>query len=490
MKRRTFLKSSAAAVITGQLGIASRLLGAPIASEKTKPIKLGNLPLLFADDSGLADCMGVHRTFHPARTRSEPVLEADRPWENGRVYIYGSVFYDEATREFRMWYGTPKPSFVLQATSRDGVHWEKPSLGLHEYAGARENNIVLQDVHSPSLLRDLSISDTQRRYKLIGSREHIGYLANYSSDGLHWIADPKNPVLQGDDTLTVTQCPNSGEYLLYHKRQVSLRGSIRRTVWLSRSRDFQNWTEPQLTFAPDEKDDDWAGPGQRTDVYDMSVFPHAGGFLGFPAMFQVARVRPKSALVAGQAGDDGPITIQIATSRDGAKWTRSTLRTSMIPLGAKGTFDRGAILGVSNQLIHHGDETWLYYTALSTTHGEAPPAKKLTIGRAEWRLHGFASLACTDAIGTVRTRPLLFENNNLQINADASKGILKVGLLDENSRPVPGLSLKECIPLRRNLVGWTPRWRSEARVPTDRPLRVIIEMENARLFSISTSSAQ
>src|SRR4051794_28582781 len=100
-------------------------------------IALRELPLLFADDSGVASSAGVQRTVHPARTRPQPVLEGSLPQEGSRVYLSGSVYFDEATGLLRMWYvghpdlpGGRKPkveglrsgkgSFVLYATSGDG----------------------------------------------------------------------------------------------------------------------------------------------------------------------------------------------------------------------------------------------------------------------------------------------------------------------------------------------------------------------------------
>lgn len=481
MNRRTFVKGCLLTSI-GALGPFKAIAAATPASA----INLETLPLLFLDDSGLERFAGVRRTFHQARTHAKPVLAADRPWEKGRVYIYGSVLRDEASGEFRMWYGTPKPSFVLLATSRDGRNWKKGSLGLHDYEGSRDNNIVIEALHSPSLVRDFTVCDTTRRYRIIGSREKQGYFTAHSPDGTRWTFDAKSPVLQGDDTLTLAQHPITGEFLLYHKRQVVVRGFKRRTIWLSRSKDFQHWTEPQMVFAPDSLDDEWANETQRTDVYDMSVFPHASGFLGTPAMFRVMTVRPKSSLGKGQSRDDGPITLQLATSTDGRQWSRPSERASMIPLGQQGTFDQGGILGVSNHLVHHKDETWLYYTALSTTHGAPIPPKELTIGRADWRLHGFASLDAGSEAARVETRALGL-GRGLTINANASRGILRAGLADENGKPLAGYELENSIPLRKDDTQWSARWKSGSPAPRGRPVRVVIEMRDASLFSLSSS---
>jgi hypothetical protein len=375
---------------------------------------------------------------------------------------------------------------VVYATSQDGVRWTKPSLGLHGFDGSSSNNIVFH-IHSPSVLWDKRETDPARRYKMLGSGKG-GYHAAFSADGLHWTSHSNNPVLKYGDTITLAQDPATGEYLAFHKCPTKIRGFSRRVVWLARSRDFQTWTEPELVFAPDAEDDAWAsGAGQRTEVYNMSVYPHAAGFIGLPTMFRVtAARRPPSELTPGQSPDDGPIEVQLATSADGRTWQRTEPRVNVIPRGAPGTFNGGAILGVSSTAVDVDGETWAYYTALTTTHGGALPAKRLSIGRAEWRRHGFVSLDAGAAGGRVETKPLLLGAPTLVVNADASHGAVRVALLEADGRAIPGCSLEESEPLRADATRWSVRWRSAAGVPTDRPVRVVVELTKARLFSVSS----
>lgn len=454
----------------------------PVLAAETRDIVLSDLPLLFADDTAIAANEGVVRTVHPARTLSAPLIEPDRPWEGDRVYIYGSVYFDEAAYQLRMWYMSrpqaAKGDCVLFATSQDGVRWTKPSLD------SSGRNMVFP-IHSPSVLLDRRESDPAKRYKMLGSKSGA-YHAAFSSDGQHWAFYPKNPVLKHSDTITLSQDPTTGEYLAYHKCPAKIRGFGRRVVWLARSRDFQDWTEPELVFAPDEEDDAWAKrPDERTEVYNMSVYPHAGGFVGLPTIFRVtAARRPKSELTPGQSPDDGPIDVQLATSADGGTWGRTQPRVNIIPRGAPGTFDGGSILGVSSTAVHVGDETWVYYTAMTTTHGGPMPPKRLSIGRAAWRRHGFASLDAADK-GRVETKPVRLGARSLVVNADAGHGELRVALLEADGRAIPGFALGDSEPLCKDSTRSIARWRSAASVPTDRPVRVVIEMKNAKLFSLS-----
>jgi hypothetical protein len=476
--------------------LATLALVSATAAQAGAPIALDAHPLLFADDTGIASRTGVTRTIHPARTATSPVLEPDRPWEGGRVYVYGSVYRAPATQGFRLWYGSI--GAVLFATSEDGLHWDKPALGLHTAAGNIATNNIVHHLHSPSVLLDPSEQNPAKRYKMIGSKffrdkqtgkvdmQRTGYFTATSPDGLHWQEVSASPAFSHWDTVTLTQDPRSGDYLAYHKRHTPFRGHNRRIVWLARSRDFQTWTEPEIVFGPDAEDDAWATrPGQRTEIYNMSVLPHAAGFIGFPTMFRVAAAnRPD--MEPNQSPDDGPIDVQLVTSADGRAWTRTAPRTVVIPNGPPGAFDAGCILGVSSTAVHAGDETWLYYTGINTTHGGPMPPKRIAVGRAVWRRHGFASLDASDK-GRVETHPLRLAAPSLTVNADAARGSLRIGILEADGTPIAHLSPADCVPLQTDATRHTVRWRSGAVPPADRPVRVVLELNRCRLFSLSST---
>ena len=127
-------------------------------ADPKEALSTGSETQLFVDDALISAKSGVVRTLHRAKKLEQPVLLSDRPWEGGRVYIYGTVHYDAAAQQFRMWYLTRlgrgqqhrapglrerQGDMILYATSADGIHWEKPELGLHEFDGSRANNILI-----------------------------------------------------------------------------------------------------------------------------------------------------------------------------------------------------------------------------------------------------------------------------------------------------------------------------------------------------------
>lgn len=462
-----------------------------------KFLTLGSVPLLFVDDSGIERKSGVWRTVHVAQTLPAPVLEPDRPWEGGRIYIYGSVYKDSQSGQLTMWYQScatleQGSDLVLVATSKDGTTWEKPSVGLVEFDGLCQNNIVY-DLHSPSVLFDRFEADPSRRYKMLGSQKtktYRGYDAAVSPDGIHWTAIPGGPVLESSDTITLSQSASTGEYLAFHKRPTNVRGFKRRVVWLSRSADFVKWSQPELVFVPDEEDDSWVSvAGERTEVYNMSVIAHAAGFLGMPTVFRVTSEMPNDKAAPGQSPLDGPIDVQLVTSTDGVTWHRSWPRVNVIPRGEPGSFDGGVILGLSSTAVDIGDFTCVYYTAINTGHGGTIPPKRLTIGQARWRKHGFASLDSDIAGGVVETRPLRLQGDTLFVNAYAKGGHVRVEFREVDGSPTDGFTFEQSGVLSVDDVRWRASWRDGKPLPTGRPIRIAIAFAATRLYSVYGSES-
>lgn len=479
--------------------IHTLLLASTLIASADMPIEVqAGQPQLFVDDALIESYAGVRRTLHPARKLDRPVVEPDKPWEGKRVNLFGTVLYDPESKLFRMWYNgalhkSAYPEMkalrdpVCYATSKDGIHWDKPALGLIEFAGSKDNNIVY-DIHSPSVVIDRRESDPNKRYKMIGvsvarhrglpSSAH-GYWAAYSADGLRWHAYPINPVLPHSDTISMVQHPRTGEFLAFHKRPGKVRGLDRRLVWLSASKDFQSWSEPKLILPPDEQDDAWAKtPEQRMEWYNMSGIPYGSHFLGFITAFRMEKVWKRDEVGPDQSPHDGPIDVQLTYSRDGYTWKRFEDRSPIIAIGKPGTFDGGMLLGVGSTLVSQGDEVHLYYTAYTATHGAPMRDKVATIGRATWRMDGFVSMDAAAAGGTVTTKLLKFDGRRLEVNAAAAPGSIRVELLDDT-----GKRLDEAALITGDRVAHPVRWKSNTPLSTAKPVRLRFTLKEAQLYS-------
>ena len=90
--------------------------------------------------------VGLVSATNPYMLNTRIVLEKGKP---GTPDGYHLLFYGSVKRigdELRMWYvgiseKDAKPR-VCYAVSKDGIKWEKPALGLVEFAGNTQNNLV------------------------------------------------------------------------------------------------------------------------------------------------------------------------------------------------------------------------------------------------------------------------------------------------------------------------------------------------------------
>lgn len=443
---------------------------------------------IFADDRMINLMKGLHRKAHAAKKLEKPVLEADMPWEQGeivdgkrdrRVYIYGTVLKDQEKGIFKMWYNRIRNNYY--ATSTDGVNWERPLVNSTE-----GNNLInLHKFHSPSIIYDQWEKDPAKRYKAVGSGVKVGYMAAYSADGIDWKLYPKNPILESSDTITLSQDPVTHEYLAFHKnyKNPDIKG---RQIFLSVSNDMQNWSPPQPVMVTDETDHQEARMlpgGTHSEFYNMSAFPYAGQWLGLVTHFRRTG-KPKVLKASGwsQSKDDGPIDIQLVHSRDGREWHRCSDRSPVIPLGPH-PYDSGSILGLCNAPVIHDDQIWIYYTAMTTTHGGPLPEKVLSIARASWRIDGMVSLRAGEEEGFVETAILKPVGRQLVVNVDARNGQLTAELIDEHGKSIEGYGKQDCIPMHSDSVRQSVRWRKKDVLPENKNLRIRFHLKNGDLFS-------
>ena len=119
---------------------------------------------------------GIRLVLNKPTVLEEPVLQGDSTADALGCSIYGSVIDDGGT--FRMWYqawprdwdGSDEVS-VACAESDDGVNWRRPSCGLVECSGGKQNpspiwlSIVPRSssIHTAAWRSAIGLSDTRRR---------------------------------------------------------------------------------------------------------------------------------------------------------------------------------------------------------------------------------------------------------------------------------------------------------------------------------------
>ena len=113
---------------------------------------------LFLDSRALVSEQGTTRTLHP--------LQKCGPCITGGVQSRSAPLWNPDEERYEWWYNGPQARLAI---SRDGEHWEQPSLGLYECDGSTDNNIAC-DPNGPGLyhiVRDERDPDPNRRYKAL-----------------------------------------------------------------------------------------------------------------------------------------------------------------------------------------------------------------------------------------------------------------------------------------------------------------------------------
>lgn len=426
---------------------------------------------LFLDDYRIAQMSDVDRVVHPGVKDARPLIVADKPWE--KTVYYTSVVKPEGKpyQAFYTCYNDVAPNYhTCLAESDDFVNWRKPVVGLVEWGGSTENNIVFAGGGSFTYNPDAPAAP-YRMMTFIGGAE-FGYHGYSSPDGKRWTKVGTGPQLPGGDVVSVAYDTTTKRYVATYKDRLftsSTPGTYDRSAFISTSTDFLTWTPRVLAVTGDVADDGYAATygGVEGQVYGMPVTRYGNTYIGIPWMFSITDFT--SGVYKSAA--DGPVIPNLASSRDLVRWDRSS-RGPLITPGVPGSWNDGALYS-GNYFRVTGDKVELLYGGFNTWHGGATPegpsrkVQKASIGRAVWRLDGFVSITNgadgpLGEPGSVTTKPILFDGGTIHVNADVrAGGSLTVEVLDpQTGKAVAGYSAAESAPIRGNRLDATVRWTS------------------------------
>ena len=283
-------------------------------------IDIGSQKQLFLDDYLIESMTQARQGVNPAfKVAHNPIIRSERPWEGNHVGLT-SVVFDDEDGVFKMWYsarnlkvdprlrpggasgvvisGEDDPPVTCLATSEDGIHWERPVLGLVEYDGSRENNIVPPGVvEAPSFL-DRHERDPAKRYKAMkwtmDTTKPMQSSLYYSPDGFAWTPCAGNPVIdttpvagRWGPTYFMGWDPIRETYAAYVESSHHMRTLFgRRLIGRAESPDMIHWTEPETVIVPDA--DDYPD----TEFYRLVVIPYAGLYVGLLWIFRTTNLTP------------------------------------------------------------------------------------------------------------------------------------------------------------------------------------------------------
>lgn len=439
---------------------------------------------LFLDAMVVEESSGLVRLFHSAeKYQGNPVIKNDKPWEGWGPYLYGTVMWDEG--KLKMWYQClgnstgPIRGFVCYAESLDGIHWEKPELGIWDYNGSKANNIVEtnDNFHIPSVIKR---SDGD--WVMYGVGGGVGPHVAFSNDGLRWkVRTPDQTLFKSSDVTNYFYDPYRERYVSTYKTA----NRRHRAVGIAVSNDGLNWTKPieGPVFGADDLDPD------ATQIYGMPVFPYQGVYIGLPWMYHARWIKygqysKPEVMYEAQKGSPCTVDVQMAWSWNLIQWTRTPDRKPFIGLGPADSFDSKMIYTARAPVVV-GDKLYFYYGGWNREHDDFKGVQS-AIGLATLRLDGFCSMHAGDNEGWLISRREVFRTPKVTINAKVNPGGYVVAeLLDRDNNVIPGFTRNDCIPFTGDSVRHILEWKTKSfpadRVNSDKKVRFYLK--NADLYS-------
>lgn len=297
---------------------------------------------------------------------TKPLLKHDRPWED---FCIGFCSVVRIGNDWHLWYDSydhnyrdDNDCYSCYARSKDGVHWEKPSLGIYSYQGNKDNNILGFGTHGFTVSYDEKAPPAER-FKAVGVRhpadssKWLVYGAT-STDGIHWKWHPKPLLKKNADTANI--CIRDGDiYRLYVRMWTGSKPfSGQRIIGYSESTRFADFSDPVAILAADKDDP------PNTQFYNSATAKLSDGlFLMFPSGLQ----------------PNGTLPVYTACSRDGKKFHRLAARTPLLKPG-KGFDNKGIYVGRGAVPGEKPNTYWFYYLGTSVAHDDNLPTKVHGVG--------------------------------------------------------------------------------------------------------------
>ena len=372
--------------------------------------------------------------------------------------------------------------FARQAyfESEDGIHWRKPHLGLVEapssvdclrhapYPAVQgmslENNLGVPFVVVADLAQYGNVSDSNKRYALRLAPEKNGEAVGV---GASWRHAPRGyfaaeiPDFLNDPNWRNQLMDSGGEFsprrnLVHFWDDVNEEWTAMdqgvighwlpsRDVARFASKDLIHWTSDSVLY-PDSSDSHL--PQCYDEPMSLTPFCAEGIVFGLLSWFHSDRTHPYGGPQLDSSPNHARIwpyarkgtnEMRITVSRDGGRtWDRTSSREPWIPHGTEQhSYDRLVIGAVPPIAI--ADEDWFYVSVNDGDHlttlnnSEQGPYVRNRLRRSQTALYiqkhnRYVSLTARNQKEVLISKPVTVSGSSLELNLDASRGRVRVGL--------------------------------------------------------------
>lgn len=440
---------------------------------------------------------GVYLAAQPAE-KFGPVIRRDRPWES--LFSCSTLIHDGDV--YRLWYEVQPPPrqdtvtegetpfytyFICYAESKDGLHWEKPELGIYEFEGSTANNIVFGGRLTPHGINGTSVfldpsAPPEERYKLIytskvdgstldtfleespeqvtpaGVRRESAVRGAVSADGLHWRAIERPLFIHLSDTQTIVYYDVALERYVGYFRMFVLG---RRAICRAETDEFRRWPVPEVVLWSDPSGD------PSTDYYlnGKALYP---GTSTMHLMFVTDYERRYDSQ-----------SVRLAASLTGGLWQWVPGDYAIEP-GPHGAWDAG-LVGAGCGLAELPDgRVALPFTGYHLPHKFPRWVPVGQVGLALWGKERLSAL-CADGEGEFYTIPFVPPGRKLFLNFETEgAGWVRVEVVGRD-----GYTLDRCDRLTGDQLKAPVTWQGMDEVPTGKDGAVVLRfrLNAAKLFS-------
>ena len=489
-----------------------------LASSAAEPLRIGNRLELFVDRFLIDRLEGATLQLHHPHYAGV-ALPYNDAWDRD-ASGYATIIQDNGL--YRVYYrGGPRDasagkaegstSYFCYAESRDGITWVKPKLGLVEFEGSKDNNILLapaprEDPWTQSIspfLDTRSGVPADERYKAIAGQWPNGIYVLVSPDGLKWRKWRDQPVFKDGafDSLNVGFWSETEQcYVLYYRvftgwtdyTQKSFRIDGYRSIGRTTSKDLVSWTPAQrMTF----------GDTPLEELYTNHTRPYVRAphlYIATPMrLVHDRRFLTDTEMDAQKlgkgfraiSGHNHSIPNEVSdtvfmTSRGGTRYDRTFMEAFVRPGLDKGNW-------VSRNGVPATGFIQTSPTEMSLYVGQNYVQPTAHLGRYTLRLDGFASVSAGYSGGELVTKPFVVEGAHLVLNYSTSAaGGIRVEIQTAEGDAIPGYTLQECPVIVGDSVERTVSWATTADLASLRgkAIRLKFVLQDADLFSLRLSA--
>jgi hypothetical protein len=466
-------------------------------------VKAGPMDAHFRKFFGLR---GIRLVAESAQRLDHPVLTHERPWEANGIEV-ASVLFDEG--KYKLWancFDANNKSHWCYYESSDGRNWTRPNLGLVDFQGSKENNLiqgkcgaVFKDPKAPpeERYRAANFGDADAKrfeqnwkgklpYSVLAVESDPGrvhaILGYVSPDGLRWTQLPDPLSVEGPSHQIVTDYdPATGKYILYtcnymfgpraegfgwpesRVHAFTSRYGIGRTE----SDDWHRFPPSQVILEPDPT-------GPPTDDLFTNCKTTIPGAPDEHLMFPVLYHR-----------DIDTSSIMLFSSYDNRCWDKASVQP-VFETSVFGNYDGGCVVAVPNLLELPNGDWALPYTGCNVPHKYPRGSWTLSTSLAIWPKGRLMALEAPEQ-GEFWTVGFLPPGRTIAINAVTKRaGGIRVEVCDFNAKPIAGRTIADATPIIGDQFHSTVSWggQTDLGVEEGKPVILHFVMDHAKLFGL------